>query len=86
MVAGAGLYDEAYLLMQDTILGWGDLGEVTLLEMPGVNHWAVIAAIWPVAVLLFRWFEKMKLYLTTYSGASCLQRIPHRRGKALCSN
>ena len=42
MLTGAGLFAEAYPLMQRTVLTWGDFGAITLPQVLGVNHWFVI--------------------------------------------
>ncbi|MDZ4165016.1 MAG: YeeE/YedE thiosulfate transporter family protein [Smithellaceae bacterium] len=61
MLLGAGLYAEAYPLMQETVLTWGDFGKVTLPTVLGVNHWIVIVILVATFIALFRWFEKKGL-------------------------
>ena len=61
MLAGAGLYAEAYPALKNTLLTWGDYGKITLPQALGVNHWIVIAACIAGGILLFRWFEKKGL-------------------------
>ncbi|MDD1751059.1 MAG: YeeE/YedE family protein [Methanothrix sp.] len=61
MIAGAGLYVEAYPLMSRTVLTWGDLGVVTVPGLLGINHWVVIVLLALGAILLFRWFERKGL-------------------------
>ncbi len=61
MVTGAGLYAEAYPLMNRTVLTWGDLGMVTIPQLLGVNHWAVIVLFAAAGIFLFRWFERKGL-------------------------
>jgi len=59
MILGAGLYAEAYPLMKETVLTWGDFGEITLPAVLGINHWIVI--LFAAFIGLFRWFEKQGL-------------------------
>lgn len=61
MLAGAALYAEAYPLMKQTLLTWGDLGRITLPGVFGVNHWFVIPVFVLSGVGLFIFFEKRKL-------------------------
>jgi uncharacterized membrane protein YedE/YeeE len=61
MLAGAGLYAEAYPTMKGSILTWGDLGKMTLPQIIGVSHWIVIPLFVAGGLLLFRWFEKKGL-------------------------
>ena len=61
MILGAALYAEAYPLMKETVLTWGDFGKITLPAVLGVNHWIVIVILVAVFIALFRWFEKRGL-------------------------
>lgn len=61
MLAGAAVYAEAYPALKSTVLGWGDLGKVTLASVTGINHWVWIVLLSAVFVALFAWFEKKKL-------------------------
>jgi hypothetical protein len=61
MILGAGLYAEAYPLMKETVLTWGDFGKITLPSVLGINHWIVIAILVTGFIALFRWFEKKGL-------------------------
>jgi len=61
MLAGAGLYAEAYPLMKRTVLTWGDLGKITFPQVLSVNHWIIIAIFVIGGLLLFFWFEKRGL-------------------------
>jgi len=61
MLAGAGLYAEAYPFMKRTVLTWGDLGKITFPHVLSVNHWIVIAIFVIGGLLLFFWFEKKGL-------------------------
>jgi len=61
MLAGAGLYAEAYPVLQETVLTWGNFGKITVPQILGVNHWIVITIVVVGGLLLFRWFEKRGL-------------------------
>jgi uncharacterized membrane protein YedE/YeeE len=61
MILGAGLYAEAYPLMKETVLTWGDFGKITLPAVLGINHWIVIVILAAAFIVLFRWFEKKGL-------------------------
>ena len=61
MLAGAGLYAEAYPAMKESILTWGDLGKITIPQITGVSHWVIIPLFVAGGLLLFRWFEKKEL-------------------------
>lgn len=61
MILGAALYAEAYPLMKETVLTWGDFGKVTLPAVLGINHWIVIVILGAGFLGLFRWFEKKGL-------------------------
>jgi hypothetical protein len=61
MLAGGALYAEAYPLMKQTLLIWGDLGKITLPGVLHVNHWLVIPVFIIVGVSLFIFFEKKNL-------------------------
>ncbi len=58
MLTGAGLYAEAYPWLKATVLTWGDYGKITLPQVLGVSHWAVVAGVAVLALLLFRVIEK----------------------------
>ena len=61
MLTGAGLFAEAYPGLKKTVLTWGDLGQITLPQILGINHWAIIVVFLLVGLGLFRWFEKKGL-------------------------
>jgi len=61
MLAGAGLYAEAYPYLQNTVLTWGSYGKITIPQALGINHWPVILGFLAATVLLFRWLEKKGL-------------------------
>ena len=61
MILGAGLYAEAYPLMKETVLTWGDFGKITLPAVLGVNHWIVIVILVALFVGFSRWVEKKGL-------------------------
>ena len=43
MLAGAGVFAEAYTLIKDNLLKWWDFGKLTIPKVIGVNHWIIIA-------------------------------------------
>jgi len=61
MLAGAGLYAEAYPFLKNTVLSWGILGRLTLPQVLGLNHWLVIIIFIIGSLLLFRFFEQRGL-------------------------
>lgn len=61
MLAGAALFAEAYPVLKRTVLTWGDLGQITLPQVLGVNHWVVVAVLVVGGLFLFRWFERKGL-------------------------
>jgi uncharacterized membrane protein YedE/YeeE len=61
MLVGAAVYAEAFPLMKQTVLTWGDFGKITLPEMLGINHWVIIAIVIIACLLLFSFFEKKNL-------------------------
>ncbi|MHC4741513.1 MAG: DUF6691 family protein [Planctomycetota bacterium] len=61
MLAGAGLYAEAYPFMKRTVLTWGSLGKITLPGVLHVNHWIIIAALVVAGLGLFVLFERKKM-------------------------
>lgn len=61
MIAGAGLFAEAYPWLKTTVYTWGDYGKITLPELLGVNHWMIIPLFIVGVVFLCRWLEKKGL-------------------------
>jgi len=61
MLAGAGLYAEAYPFMKSTLLTVGNYGKLTLPQALGVSHWIIIPLFVIGCLALFRWFEKKGL-------------------------
>jgi len=60
MLVGAGVFSEAYPLLKDNLLKWGNLGKLTLPGVIGVNPWVVIAVVWIVFGILLLRVEKEK--------------------------
>lgn len=58
MLVGAGLYAEAYPLMKQTVLTWGDYGKITIPQVLGINHWIVIIVIVAAVLAMFYQLEK----------------------------
>lgn len=61
MLAGAALYAETYPLMKKSLLALGNMGEITLPGVLGVNHWLVIPVFILLVVGLFIFFEKKNI-------------------------
>lgn len=61
MIVGAGLYAEAFPVLEKTVYTWGNLGRITVPQILGVNHWVVIPVFIVAALLFFRWLEKKGL-------------------------
>lgn len=61
MIIGAALFAEAFPVLKQTVLTWGNFGKITIPTLLGVNHWPVIVAMVVLGVLLFRCFEKKNL-------------------------
>jgi len=61
MVVGAAVFAEVYPALESSVLTWGDLGKITLPESIGVTPWVVIPVFAIGVVLLFRWFEKLRI-------------------------
>ena len=61
MLTGAALYAEAYPLMKQTLLAWGNFGKITLPQVLGLSPWVIIVPFILVSLGLFTWFEKKGL-------------------------
>ena len=61
MLAGGAAYAGLYPAFKATVIGLGNLGKVTLPQVTGMPHWAVIAAMIVLFVGAFRVFEKKGL-------------------------
>ena len=61
MLFGGGLYAEAYPLLKETVLKWGNFGKITLPGILGINHWLLIIPFIIGGIFLLRWFEQKKL-------------------------
>ena len=61
MIVGAGLYAETYPFLVENVLGWENLGYLTLPQLIGVNRWLVIIVFVTGILAMFRWFEKKGL-------------------------
>lgn len=61
MLVGAALFAEAHPFLKQTVLTWGNLGKITLPQVLGVNHWAVMVIFIIGTLGLFYWFEKKGL-------------------------
>jgi uncharacterized membrane protein YedE/YeeE len=58
MLTGAALYAEAYPLMKQTLLVWGNFGKLTLPQVFVLSPWLVIITFIIIGLALFAWFEK----------------------------
>ncbi len=61
MLVGASFYATLHPWMSETVLTWGDLGQITLPGVLSVSHWIVIVILLAGVMALFRWFERVKL-------------------------
>ena len=61
MIVGAGLFAEAFPVLEKTVYTWRNLGRITLPQVLGVSHWVIIPPFIAGALLLFRWLEKKGL-------------------------
>ncbi len=61
MTAAAVVMAEFYSSMKPSSPGWGNLGQITLPQLLGVNHWVVIVCFVVLYLLFFRWVEKKGL-------------------------
>ena len=61
MLVGAALFAEAYTGLRETVLTWGDFGQVTLPGVLGVSHWIIVPLYVIAALAFFRWLEKKGL-------------------------
>lgn len=61
MLVGAAVYAELYPLFKENILAWGNFGKLSVPEVLGLGHWAVIPLFALICILLFALFEKRKI-------------------------
>ncbi len=61
MVAGAGIFAQAYPFFKRTVLDWHDFGKISLVDLTGINHWLIITVLIIIYVGLFFLFEKKKI-------------------------
>lgn len=61
MLIGGIVFAEAYPILQNTVLLWGQYGTLTFPEVLGIHRWVLIPLFIAGAVILFRWFEKKGL-------------------------
>lgn len=61
MLAGAAIFAEAFPVLKNTVLKWGNFGKITIPQLLGVNHWIIIVFFVIVGVMMFRWFKKKGL-------------------------
>lgn len=61
MIVGASLFAHTYPTLKATVYTWGNFGKITLPQVLGVNHWAVIIGLIVVYMAIMRWFEQRGL-------------------------
>ncbi len=61
MVIGAMIYAALYPVFDSAIISVGQLGNPSIAELFGINHWIVIVLFIVGAVALFRFFERKGL-------------------------
>lgn len=61
MVTGAVLHAEAYPFLKKTVMTWGNYGKITVPDVIGVGHWAVIPVFIIFALIVFLIFERKGL-------------------------
>jgi uncharacterized membrane protein YedE/YeeE len=61
MIAGAAVFAEIYPILKTSVYTWGNFGRITLPQVLGVNHWAIILLFIPCGAVLFWWLEKKNL-------------------------
>ncbi len=61
MIAGAALFAEMYPFLKQTVLAWMDWGKVSLADVTGINHWALVFMLSAAYIGLFVFFEKKGL-------------------------
>ena len=61
MITGSAVFAEVYPFLKRTILAWGNLGEITLPQVTGLNHWLIIIFLIAVFISLFKYIEKKNL-------------------------
>ena len=61
MIAASVVMAELYSAMKPAANGWGDLGQITLPQVLGLNHWIIIACFVFLYLLFVRWAKKKGL-------------------------
>jgi uncharacterized protein len=61
MLAGAAVYAEIYPFLNDTVIGWKDLGKIGLPDVLNVSQWTIVLLFYIIAFALFFLFERKKL-------------------------
>jgi uncharacterized membrane protein YedE/YeeE len=61
MLVGAAVFAEVYPTLESSVMTWGDFGKISLPGVLGVTPWIVIPLFVGGVVLLFRWFEKLRI-------------------------
>ena len=58
MLVGAALYAEAFPMLKQSVLTWGDYGKITLPGVLGVSPWVLIPIFSAAFIGMFAFFEK----------------------------
>ncbi len=58
MLTGAALHAEAYPMLKNTVMTWGNYGKITLPGIFGVSHWVVIPLFIIFGLIVFLISEK----------------------------
>ena len=61
MLVGAAIFAEVHPALADSVGTWGAFGKITLPGVLGVTPWIVIPLFAVGVVLLFRWFERLRI-------------------------
>lgn len=58
MLAGAVLYSKAYPFLKNTMMNWGNYGNITLPNLLGLSYWVIISLFIILSLVLFLIFER----------------------------
>jgi len=61
MLVGAAVFAEVHPALADSVGTWGAHGKITLPGVLGVSAWIVIPLFAVGVLLLFRWFERLRI-------------------------
>ncbi|MCX7927026.1 MAG: YeeE/YedE family protein [Candidatus Omnitrophica bacterium] len=52
MLSGAALFAEVYPLLKKSVLSWKNWGNISLMDVTGLNHWVIISILVIIFVLI----------------------------------